>query len=206
MKIFGFPLSPFVRKVLVATKEKGIDAELIPSNPNQPDEAFLQASPFRKIPAIQDGDFRLADSTAIVTYLEAKYPTPALLPAEPQTRGKAVWFDEVADTILIPAGAPIVVNRFLYPKIFGKEGDEAAAIAAEEAILKPLDYLESVLGNGGWLAGEFSVGDIAVASSVKTLSYAGWQIDVSRYPALVDWYDRVSARHAWQAVFASWGG
>ncbi|HTN15357.1 MAG TPA: glutathione S-transferase family protein [Sphingomonadaceae bacterium] len=213
MKIFGFPLSPFVRKVLVASKEKGIDAELIPSNPNQPDEAFLQASPFRKIPAIQDGDFRLADSTAIVAYLDAKYPTPALLPSEPQTRGKAVWFDEVADTILIPAGAPIVVNRFLYPKIFGKEGDEAAAVAAEEATLKPLDYLEGVLGNGGWLAGEFSVGDIAVASAIKTLGYAGWQLDASRYPALVDWYDRVSARHAWQAaaeqeaaVFAALGG
>lgn len=213
MKIFGFPLSPFVRKVLVATKEKGIDAELIPSNPNQPDEAFLQASPFRKIPAIQDGDFRLADSTAIVAYLDAKYPDAALLPAEPQTRGKAVWFDEVADTILIPAGAPIVVNRFLYPKIFGKEGDEAAAVAAEEAILKPLDYLEGVLGNGGWLAGEFSVGDIAVACAIKTLGYTGWHLDTSRHPALVDWYDRVSARHAWQAtaeqeaaVFASLDG
>lgn len=213
MKIFGFPLSPFVRKVLVAAKEKGLDVELIPSNPNQPDEAFLQASPFRKIPAIQDGDFRLADSTAIVAYLDAKYPEHALLPADPETRGKAVWFDEVADTILIPAGAPIVVNRFLYPKIFGKEGDEAAAVAAEEATLKPLDYLEGVLDNGGWLAGEFSVGDIAVASAIKTLGYTGWHLDTTRHPSLVDWYDRVSARHAWQAaaeqeaaVFASLGG
>lgn len=57
------------------------------------------------------------------------------------------------------------------------------------------------------------MGDIAVASAIKTLGYAGWQLDASRYPALVDWYDRVSARHAWQAaaeqeaaVFAALGG
>ena len=213
MKIFGFPLSPFVRKVLVATKEKGMEAELIPSNPSQPDEAFSRASPFHKIPAIEDGDFRLADSSAIIAYMEAKQPDPPLLPADPQTRGKAVWFDEVADTILIPAGAPIVVNRFLRPKIFGTEGVEAEAVAGEEAILRPLDYLEDVLSNGGWLAGQYSVGDIAVACAIKTLGYAGWNIDTQRHPALASWYERIGERHAWRsaaeqeaAVFASLGG
>lgn len=212
MKIFGFPLSPFVRKVLVATAEKGIDAQLIPSNPAQPDEAFLKASPFRKIPAIEDGDFRLADSTAIVAYLDARYPEPALLPADPQTRGKAVWFDEVADTILIPAGAPIVLNRFLRPAIFKVEGDEDAAVAAEEAILRPLDYFEDVLSNGGWLAGEYSIGDITLACSIKTLGYAGWKLDEQRHPAIASWFGRVSERPAWQlaaeqeaAIFASLG-
>ncbi len=213
MKIFGFPLSPFVRKVLVATKEKGIDAELIPTNPAQPDEAFLQASPFRKIPAIEDGDFRLADSTAIVTYLEAKQPEPALLPSAPQTRGKAVWFEEVVDTILIPSAAPIVLNRFLRPVIFKMEGDEEAAKAAEEAILRPLDYLEDVLSTGGWLAGEYSIGDLSLACAIKTLSYPGWQIDRNRYPSLASWYDRVGERPAWRlaaeqerAIFASLEG
>src|SRR5690606_5184272 len=40
MKIYGFPLSPFVRKVVVAVKEKGLDAEVVPSNPSQPDPEF----------------------------------------------------------------------------------------------------------------------------------------------------------------------
>lgn len=213
MKIYGFPLSPFVRKVLVATKEKGLDTHLIPSNPSQPDEAFSRASPFHKIPAIEDGDFRLADSTAIVAYLDAKYPGTALLPADPETRGKAVWFDEVADTILIPAGAPIVLNRFLRPVIFKIEGDEAAALAAEEAIIRPLDYLEGVLTTGGWLAGEFSIGDITLACSLKTLSYAGWQLDEQRYPSIAAWHARVTDRPAWKlaaeqeaAVFAALSG
>jgi glutathione S-transferase len=213
MKIYGFPLSPFVRKVVVAAREKGLDYELIPANPSQPTEEFLEVSPFSKIPAIADGEFTLADSTAIVTYFDAKYPEPALLPADPRARGRAVWFEEVADTILIPAGAPIVLNRFLRPNIFGTEGDEAAAVAGEEAIKKPLGYLESAVGDGGWLDGEFSVGDLAVACTIKTLSYTGWTLDQASYPKLGAWYDRVAERPAWRqaaeeeaAIFASLGG
>jgi len=212
MKIYGFPLSPFVRKVVVAAREKALAYELVPANPSQPTEDFLKVSPFCKIPALEDGDFCLADSTAIVTYLEAKHPEPPLLPAEPQARGRAIWFEEVNDTVLVPTGAPIVVNRFLRPKIFGTEGDEAAAQAAEEAIKKPLGYLESAIDGSGWLDGAFSVGDIAVASTIKTLGYAGWSLDAATYPKLAAWHERVTQRAAWQqaaeeeaAVFAALG-
>lgn len=213
MKIYGFPLSPFVRKVVVAAREKRLAYELIPANPSQPTEEFLKVSPFSKIPALSDGDFCLADSTAIVTYLEAKHPEPPLLPAEPKARGRAVWFEEVNDTVLVPGGAPIVVNRFLRPKIFGAEGEEDAAKAAEQAILKPLDYIEGELGEDGWLDGDFSIGDVSVASTIKTLGYAGWSLDAGRHPKLAKWFERVGARAAWQqaaaeeaAVFAAIGG
>jgi glutathione S-transferase len=212
MKIYGFPLSPFVRKVLVAVHEKGLEYEMVPANPSEPTEEFLQVSPFSKIPALADGDFCLADSTAIVTYLDAKYPEPPLFPSEAKARGRAVWFEEVADTVLIPAGAPIVVHRFLRPQIFGTDGDEEAAKAGEEAVKKPLDYLETQAG-GGWLDGDYSVGDLAVACCIKTLSYTGWTLDPARYPKLAAWYDRVRERAAWQtaadeedAIFASLRG
>jgi glutathione S-transferase len=179
MKIYGFPLSPFVRKVLVTLKEKRLDAELVPSNPNQPDPEFSAVSPFHKIPAFRDGDFTIADSTAIVTYLDAKYPEPALLPSSPEARARAVWFEEVADTVLIPTAAPIVVNRFL----------------------RPLDYLESKVTDE-WLDTEFSIGDVAVASAFRTLGYAGWTLDASAYPRIAAWYGRVTQRAGWQAAAA----
>ena len=65
MKIFGFPLSPFVRKVAVAATEKGLAFEWEPSNPQAPTEEFARISPFRKIPALADGNFCIADSTAM---------------------------------------------------------------------------------------------------------------------------------------------
>lgn len=200
MKIYGFPLSPFVRKVVVAVNEKGLKAEVVPTNPSQPDAEFSAVSPFHKIPAFRDGDFTMADSTAIVTYLEAKYPEPALLPAAPEARAKAVWFEEVADTVLTPAGAPIVLNRFLRPQIFGVEGDEAAAVAAEEALQRPLGYLEGVAADGWLDGGTFTIGDIAVASVIRTLGYTGWEIDAGAYPRLAAWYGRVAGREGWKAA------
>lgn len=201
MKIYGFPLSPYVRKVLVAVKEKGLDVDLVPSNPQQPDEEFLAVSPFSKIPGFRDGDFGIADSTAIVTYLDAKYPEPALLPAVPEARARAVWFEEVTDTILVPAGAPIILNRFLRPRLFGIDGDEAAAQAADEAIKRPLAYLDEVAGDG-WLVGEFSIADISVASALRTLDYAGASLDAKAYPRLAAWFGRVRERDGWKTAAA----
>lgn len=200
MILYGFPLSPFVRKVAVVLAEKGLAFDWVPSNPGKPDAEFLEASPFGKIPGFADGDYRLADSSAIVAYLDALHPDPAVIPAEPKARGQAIWFDEAVDTVMIPTCAPIVVNRFLKPVVFGSEGDEEAALAAEQAVAKPLDHFEGRLGEDGWLGGEYSIGDIALACTFKTLSYAGWSIDAAGYPRLSAWYARVAERPAWQAV------
>lgn len=199
MKIYGFPLSPFVRKAMVVAQEKGVEYELVPANPMQPSEDFLAASPYGKIPAIDDGGFLLADSSAIAVYLDAKHPEPALLPADPQARAKAVWFDEVADTVIMAAGGPMLFNRLVAPKFLGQEGDEAAAVAAEEAIAGRLGYLERTL-DGGWLDGQFSLGDIAVASALRSFAYAGWKLDEAAFPKTTAWYGRVTERPAWQAV------
>jgi len=68
------------------------------------------------------------------------------------------------------------------------------------ALQRPLDYLEDVESTGGWLAGEYSIGDLSVACAVKTLGYAGWAIDADRHPSLASWYGRVSERPAWRAA------
>jgi glutathione S-transferase len=119
MQVYGFPLSPFVRKVLLVAAVKGIAVESVIGRPGAPSPEFLEASPFRKIPALRDGDFTLSDSTAIATYMDALHPEPAIFPAEARARGKAIWFEEFADTIIVPAGAKIVFNRFVAPRVLG---------------------------------------------------------------------------------------
>jgi len=200
MKIYGFPLSPFVRKVLVVAFEKGLAPQVVPVNPMQPGEEFLAASPYGKIPAIDDQGFKLADSTAIAVYLDAKYPEPALLPADPQARARAVWFDEVADTVVMAAGGPMVFNRFVKPRFLGQDCDEAVAMAGEEAMTGRLGYLEGELGDQGWLDGAFSLGDVAIASVFRTFEYTGWQLDAAKFPKLAAWSARVRERPSWQAA------
>ena len=203
MKIFGFPLSPFVRKVHLVAAEKGIAVETVLGNSANPAPEFLAASPFRKIPALQDGDFTLADSTAIVTYLDALHPAPAMLPGDARQQAKAIWFEEFADTILTPAGGKIVFNRFVGPKFLGLPGDEEAAEQGELELVPILAYFDGIAPERGWLTGtELSIGDIAVASVFRTLGYVGCEPDAAKHSRTAAWYERVKARPAWHAVAA----
>jgi glutathione S-transferase len=197
MILFGSTMSPFVRKVVAFATEKGIEFELRPRGMNDPDPEFRQASPFRKMPALQDGDYCLADSSAICHYLEAKHPSPQLIPAEAKARGRAVWFDEFADTILFGCGQKMFFNRIVAPRFLNRQGDEAVAEAALRDELPPiLDYLESVMPNGdGYLVGDtLSLADISVASPFANFQHLGVEMDDDRHPRTKAYVARILAR------------
>lgn len=197
MILYGSSLSPYVRKVLGYAGEKGIELDLQPTGfPNQTPE-YLEASPFKKMPALRDGDFTLADSSAIIHYLEAKFPEPVMIPAEPELRGKTIWFDEFADTVLFACGAKIFFNRIVAPRFMGRPGDEEAAAAAEINDLPPiLDYLEKVVpDDGGYLVGDsVTLADIAIAGPFANLRHTKTNIDAARYPRTVAYVERILAR------------
>ena len=203
MILYGSSLSPFVRKVLAFAGEKGIELELRPSGLQEKDPDFLEASPFRKMPAFRDGDYTLADSSAIVHYLEAKQPQPALIPADAKLRGKAIWFDEFADTILVSCGAKIFFNLIVAPRFLGLPGDPEAARQAELNDLPPiLDYLEkTVPGDGEYLVGDaLTLADISVASPFANFRHTKTKVCPERYPRTVAYVDRILARPS----FAPW--
>jgi len=203
MIIYGSSLSPYVRKVLAFAAEKGIDLELQGTGmPNYSPE-YLAASPFRKMPALVDGDYTLADSSAIIHYLEAKHPEPALIPAEPRARGKVIWFDEFSDTIFTACGAKMFFNRIVAPRFLGREGDLAAADTAErEELPLILDYLEGVVPDaGGYLVGNsITLADISVASPFANLAHLDCKIDTARHGRVRAWVDSILSRPS----FAPW--
>lgn len=200
MKIYGALLSPFVRKVVVALVEKGVVHELVAVPPGSSRPEFAEASPFGKIPALRDGDFTLADSSAILHYIEAKHPSLALIPADPQARGTAVWWEEFADTVLGAAALKVLFNRLVGPKIRKLPFDENVALQGEAELPAILDHLEAAVPDHGWLAGDFSIGDIAVASALRSMVYVGHGPDAAARPRTAAWYARVTSRPAWCAM------
>jgi glutathione S-transferase len=194
--LYGSTMSPFVRKVAAFAAEKGIDFELKATTLGDPDPEFRAASPFRKMPALVDGDYRLADSSAIIHYLEAKYPEPELIPADPELRGRTIWFEEFADTILFACGAKMFFNRVVAPRFLGRDGDLAVADAAERDELPPiLDYLEGVVPDSGYLVGDrLTLADIAVASPFANFRHCNAVIDEDRYPRLTRYAASILAR------------
>jgi len=203
MIIYGSTMSPYVRKVVAFAGEKGIEVELRPVVFSEPSAEYLEASPFRKMPAMRDGDYTLPDSTAIVHYLEAKQPDPALIPADPKLRGKTIWYEEFADTILVACGAKIFFNLIVAPRFLGRPGDPEAAKQAELNDLPPiLDYLEKVVPDeGGYLVGDrLTLADIAVAGPFANFRHTNTRVDPGRYPRTVSYVDRILARPS----FAPW--
>jgi len=178
MIVDGASMSPFVRKVLAFAAEKGVEVEYKPVGIGDKDPEFREASPFGKIPAFRDGDFRLADSSAIIAYLDALQPEPNLIPTEPRARGRCIWWEEFADTMLMDCGRKLFFNRLVAPMFMGREGDLAAADLAEREQLPPLlDYLEGQVPDSGFLVEDrITLADLAVASPfVNLLFTSGWR-------------------------------
>src|SRR4051812_9655448 len=126
LKIHGVPFSPFARKVIVAALEKGIPYELIPVIPFSPPPGWRELSPLGLIPAIEDGDFALADSSVICQYFDRAYPGARLYPQEPRLYARALWIEEFVDAGLAPhVLRGLLMQRVFAPKFLGKAPDEA---------------------------------------------------------------------------------
>jgi len=197
LKVYGAPLSPFVRKVRAALAEKQVQYELVPSNPFEKSPEFLKRSPLGRIPAFEDEQGRgLADSTVIVEYLEERFPIPALFPKDPYDRARVRWFDEYADGGMGPSlTGRIFFQRVIGAKLMRKEPDEKVIATALAELPSYLAYLERELGASEYLVGNtFTLADLSVACQLINLHLAGVDVDAGTYPALARWLARVTSR------------
>ena len=204
MILYGSTMSPFVRKVVAFAAEKGLALDVKTVGLGDPDPGFAAASPFKKMPALDDDGYTLADSSAICHYLEARQPDPALIPAEAKARGKTIWYDEYADTILFDCGRQMFFNRVVAPRFLGRDGDLAAADKAERETLPPiLDYLEGVIPDSGFLVGDgLTLADLAVASPFANLTHCGVKLDADRYPKVMRYSASILARPSFAVSIA----
>lgn len=204
MKVFGNTMSPFVRKTLAFAAEKGLAVELVAAGMGGGPPEFKQASPFGKMPGFQDGDFLISDSTAIITYMEAVKPDPNLIPTDPKSRARAIWYEEFADTIVGACVGKVFFNRVVAPKFLGRAGDLAAADEAQAVEFpKLVDYLESVAPASGFLVEDrITLADIAVASPFANLSHAGCPIDAATHPKSAAYVAGILARPSYAEMIA----
>lgn len=193
--IYGSTLSPFVRKATVFALEKGVPFDSQPGGRNAGPE-FAEASPFGKIPALRDGDFTLADSTAIVTYLDVIKPEPNLIPLEAKARARTIFYEEFADTLVCDCAGKIFFTRVVGPKFMGIETDPAVADQAERELLPRLvDYLESIVPASGYLVEDrFTLADIAVGGSFATLAQGGCAVNPATHPKAAAYLEGILAR------------
>lgn len=202
-KLLGVFGSPFVRKAIVALTEKGITFEHEQVNPFGAPPEYRKISPLGKIPAYQDGDRTLADSSVIVAYLEKIQPEPPLYLSDPYDYARALWFEEYGDTGLSPIiGGKVFFPKVVAPRFFKQEPNLAEIQKVVDTELPPMfDYLEGEIGDKEYLVGsKFSIADIGIATQFVNLMFAGYNVDSKRWPKLAAYLSRIHSRPSFKQV------
>lgn len=88
LKLHGSAISNYHNKAKLALLEKGVPFEEVQVGTFSKDPAVLAASPLGKIPFLTTEQGGLCESGAMLEYIEAAYPTPPLLPADPFAAAK----------------------------------------------------------------------------------------------------------------------
>jgi glutathione S-transferase len=196
LRIVGHYLSPYVRKVLACLDLKGLAYEIDPVVPFYGDERFTRLSPLRRVPVLVDDRVTLADSTVICQYLEDRYPTPALYPADVADRARARWLEEYADSLMGDVFIWGLYNHaVIAPAVWGTPRDAAAIERIKQEDIPPvLDYLESQLPPQGFLFGTLGIADISIAVFLRNAAFARYRVDATRWPLTAGFVDRVLAQ------------
>lgn len=201
IELLEHPLSPYAQKVKIALAEKGVrftvrTPEAIGSGAT-PGE-FRAASPRGEVPVLFVDGAPVFNSTVILEFIEDRFPTPPLLPADPLARARARMIEEVCDTHYE------AINWELSEITYFRRAEGALATdmlaTAGEQIARLNAWLEKQLGEADWFGGErFGWADLSVAPFVQ--GAAGFGLGPVAGGPLDGWLGRVRARPSVAAAF-----
>lgn len=203
--VIGSPISPYVRKILAILALKKLAFEIDPIVAFYTDDRFRKINPLRRIPVLVDGETTVVDSSVIAAYLDEKYPSPSVLPSKAEDRARARWLEEFADTRMGDVFLWKCFNAvILKPGVWGEERDlESYRATLAGPVVEVMDYLETIAPEGGFVTGEFGLGDISIAVMFRNMRYARWTPDETRWPKASAWIARTE-RHPALAQSIEW--
>jgi glutathione S-transferase len=175
MKLYSFSPTPNNRKVEAFIKHFDLPVEIHSMGFKEQEnktEAYLKMNPLGKAPVLEDGDFTLWESNAILCYLATLFPQTNCLPTDPKER---------AD-----------VDRWLYWQAFHLLHTIVAVRDKGKDAQKDIDMHLGLL-NGQLEGKEFVLGDLSLvdfAISPYLLGRHGQAIDYTNFPNVRAWLDR----------------
>ncbi|PWA37276.1 glutathione S-transferase [Artemisia annua] len=202
VKVYG-PAYASPKRVLVCLVEKEVEFETVHVNllagENQnPD--FLKLQPFGSLPVIQDGDYTLFESRAILRYFAEKYKYQGtdLLGKTIEDQGLVNQWLEVEAQNYHPPLNNLVLHLMFSPN-FGIVRDEKVIKESEEKLAKVLDIYEDRLSKSKYLAGDFF--SLADLSHLPFTSYlvgpVGKAYMIKDRKHVSAWWDDISSRPSW---------
>jgi len=191
LRLYFHPASTYARRVRIALLEKDIDFEPVildmAARAHRAPE-YLALNPYGRVPTIDDDGFVLYESAAILQYLEATHPAPALLPADARGRARVDMHLRLCDLQMArPTGIIIFPKRFLSQERW----DRAAMAQAKADIEKHLAIVEQTLGDRSFLVGDaYTLADVSYTPFLQFLPL----MEIEPPPRVAAWRRRLLER------------
>jgi len=199
VRVIGLWPSPFVTRVLIALKLKGVEYEFVEEELHlgKKSELLLRSNPVhKKIPVLLHHGKPISESLVIVQYIDEAWSSaaPAILPADPYTRAVHRFWAQYIDDKLPPA----------IPTLRGSDdGDKEHAAGQLSAALQLLEGAFLELSQGKSYFGGDGVGYL----DISLVSFVGWVravekiagvafLDQAKVPNLAAWAGRLCAHAA----------
>ncbi|EEW56557.1 glutathione S-transferase [Ruegeria sp. TrichCH4B] len=186
-------------KAAIMLEETGLDYTVKPIDITAGDQfarSFLEISPNNKIPAIVDHEgpdnrpISIFESGAILIYLAERSGT--LFPKDPRRR------IEVLEWLMFQMGGfgPMLGQAHHF-RVYASEKIEYAIKRYTDEAARLYQVLETRLEGRGYVAGEYSIADIALFAWVRPRKMQGQEL--ANFPNIQRWYNSIKERPAVQA-------
>ncbi len=168
LTLCGFPVSNYYNKVKLALLEKGVPFTEETVMTKSTDEAVLAASPLAKIPFLRTPQGDLCESQAMLEYVDAAFPNPPLLPADPMAAAK------VRELIIFIDLHLELVARELYPQaFFGGTVSENSQARVRKQLEKNIAGFKRLVKFAPFVAGDsFTQADCAAFANLPVVGMA----------------------------------
>jgi glutathione S-transferase len=164
----GFPISNYYNKVKLALLEKDVPFQEERVMTGSKDEAVLAASPLGKVPFIRTPQGALCESQVIVDWIEAAYPNPPLVPADPFAAAKVRELATFIDLHLE------LVARELYAQaFFGGTVSEGTQARVRKQLERHIPAFKRLASFSPYVAGDsFTLADCSAWVSLPLVGMA----------------------------------
>ena len=198
LKVWGRKTSANVQKVMWAIGELGLACERIdiggPFGKNR-EPAYLALNPNGLVPTLEEDDFHLWESNAIVRYLAAEFGAGTLEPADARARAVAGQWMDWQLTVAGPAIFPVFWGLVRTPI---EQRDPKAIDAGKAKTIEAMSILNAQLMKTAYAAGDtFSCGDIPIG--IIAHRYVALVPDHPAMNGLERWYADLCERPAFRA-------
>lgn len=199
MRLYHNPYSSNARRAVMTALHLKVPVELITVDLMDSGHRanLLRINPNSKIPVLEDGDFILWESCAIMQYLADRTPGQTIYPTDARARADVNRWLFWAAQHFAPAIGILTWENYIKGVIGLGDADPREVARGELQIAQFAAVLDQHLAQREWIVGDaLTLADFTIAAPLMTTVRA--KLPVLQYQNLQAWFARVQALDAWQ--------